>query len=92
MNVLKFKNKNLERFYEGDTSKIEKKLHARINIILNALESANSKVDLNLPGLDLHEYKEEKHKYSIKVNKNWRILFTWTEGKEITKISLEDPH
>ncbi|WP_427040575.1 type II toxin-antitoxin system RelE/ParE family toxin, partial [Escherichia coli] len=54
--IKSFKSKKLKQFNSGDTSKVAQAHKKKIEIILNALDTATSINDLDLPGLDLHSY------------------------------------
>ena len=49
-------------------------------------------VDLNLPGLRLHELKgDRKGCWSVTVSGNWRVTFKFTDGDAI-EVDYEDYH
>lgn len=89
----KFKHKGLKELFEtGATKRIDKALHARILRRLDAMHSAESVEDLNLPGFNFHSLTGYKPKrFTIHVNGPWCITFTF-EGGNADNIDLENYH
>lgn len=87
------KHKGLKRFFEkGDRSKInpshERKLRAR----LQALDTACTVDDLDLPEYRLHRLKgDRKDTWAISVSGNWRLTFEFENGN-IYVLDYEDYH
>ena len=90
--IKNFKSKKLKQFNSGDTSKVAQAHKKKIEIILNALDTATSINDLDLPGLDLHTYAEyTPTRWSLKVSANYRIFFEW-DGANVRNVDYDDPH
>jgi toxin HigB-1 len=88
-----FQNKALEKLLkEGNAKGVPKELESKIRIRLEAIDSATVIDDIRLPGYDLHELKgDRKGTWSIKVSRNWRITFTFTDNHAYD-LDLEDYH
>lgn len=57
-----------------------------------ALNTAFYIEDLQLPGFNLHQLKGDRSDlWSIKVNGNWRITFTFDDG-DVYIVNYEDYH
>ncbi|MCG8621159.1 MAG: type II toxin-antitoxin system RelE/ParE family toxin [Proteobacteria bacterium] len=78
-----FKNKALKRFYEtGDASGVHAHHRKKIKYILTALEAIQKIEGMNAHAFNLHTLSGKyKGFYSVKVSANWRIIFTFTDGK-----------
>ena len=88
-----FRHKGLKRLFEkGNTSGINPNHLHRIKVILLQLQTAEAVQEMAAPGYNLHSLKGDKKGYwSVKVNANWRIIFTF-DGKEFDEINLVDYH
>ena len=86
-------HKGLNDFFETGSKKgIPPALATRIRIRLDALDAAVAAADLDLPGFNLHELKgDRKDTWSIWVNGNWRITFTFA-GRDASDVNIEDYH
>lgn len=61
-------------------------------MILDAMDSAGSLRELNLPGFVLHPLQGyHPARYSIRVNGPWRITFGFLDG-DATAVDLEQYH
>jgi len=59
---------------------------------LAALDTATSVEDMDIPGFRLHPLKgQDKGRWSIRVNGNWRITFEFTDGSAYI-LDYEDYH
>lgn len=93
--VVSFKNKGLELFFlKGDSSKLQQAHVKRIKKILSVLHAAHTIQDINVPGFDLHPFKGDmKGLWSVKVNGNYRIIFSFIESKiEVIDVDYMDYH
>jgi len=88
-----FRHKGLERFFAtGARSGIQAKHAGRLRLILGRLNVATSALDMDLPGLDLHELRgPRKGTWAVKVSGNWRVTFTCA-GKNVGRVDYEDYH
>lgn len=91
--VINFLHKGLEQFYKtGNTSGIQAKHIDRLKLILTNLDQAESYIEMNLPGLKLHQLKgKRKSIWAVSVSGNWRVTFRFN-GKDAEIINYEDYH
>ena len=91
--IRSFKHKGLERFFKtGNKSGIQASHAARLQLILGRLNASVQALDMNLPGLSLHQLTGDRNDtWSVKVSGNWRVTFQMHE--EHTEIvNYEDYH
>lgn len=88
-----FRHKGLKRLHEtGSTQGIQPAHERKLKRILAALDAANTPLELDLPGYGLHQLKGRmKGHWSIIVNGNWRITFTFA-GTDIDQVDYVDYH
>jgi len=90
--IKSFTHKGLaELFEKGSSRKIRQDLHLRTLRRLDALDHAESLMDLNVPGFNFHGLQGVPKRYSIHVNGPWCLTFEWVEG-EVLRIDLEQYH
>ena len=91
--IRSFRSRALKRLWSrNDVAGVAPGHRARIEMILDRLDSAASPGDINLPGLDFHPLKgDSKGRYAVKVSANYRITFGWVDGDAIG-IDYEDYH
>jgi len=91
--IRSFKHKGLERFFtHGDHRGIPAQFMARLERMLDRLDTATRPEDMRLPGYNFHPLKgDRKGDYSVSVSKNWRMTFRF-EGENATDADLEDYH
>ena len=91
--IISFQHKGLRKFYEtGSKQGIIAKHETKLQMILAALDIAESAEELNLPAFSLHSLKGNLQDYwSIKVNGNWRIIFRFT-GNDVELLDYLDYH
>lgn len=75
--ILNIKHKGLRYFYQkGDGSKLQPVHLRKIRLILTRLDVATCPEDMNVPGYNLHQLTGDLYPFwSIKVDKNYRIIF-----------------
>ena len=79
-------------FEAGSTAGIQPALARKLRLHLAALHSAAQIEDLDLPGYRLHPLKgADKGRWSIWVNGNWRLTFTFRDG-HVFDLNFEDYH
>jgi proteic killer suppression protein len=68
-------HKSLRKFYaSGITAGIQKKHEHKLRLILANLDQAEESDDMDLPGLFMHQLKDDrKDIWSVRVSGNWRI-------------------
>jgi proteic killer suppression protein len=88
-----FRSKALRELFEtGESRKISPKLRARALRILDVIDQAETKRDLNVPGYDFHPLKRYKPtRYSMHVNGPWCVTFEF-ENAEARKVDLVQYH
>ena len=88
-----FKHKGLELFFTTGSLKSIQAQHAtRIDVRLQALNTAIEIEDMDIPGFRLHQLKgERKETWSISVSSNWRITFEFNNG-HVYIVNYEDYH
>lgn len=88
-----FKHRGLERFFKkGDHRGIMAKSEARIERILDRLDTVVKPEDMNLPGFKFHFLTgDRKGTFAVAVTGNWRITFRF-EGEDALDVDLEDYH
>lgn len=91
--ILNYKSKPLELFAtKGKQQKLNQRHIKTIEMILTALDTATCTKDFDLPGKNLHAFKEKKPKvWSLDVSGNWRITFEF-DGKDIHNVDYLDTH
>ncbi len=87
------RHKGLLRFFsESDRRGINPKHAARLERLLDRLESAGRPEDMNLPGFGFHGLTGFNPKrYAVSVSGNWRITFAF-DGEDAVDVDLEDYH
>lgn len=91
--IKSWRHKGLKRFFEtGSTSGIQAHYANVIRLILFQLSSAIRPEDMNTPGNSFHSLVGDlKGFYSVKINKNWRIIFQF-EGVDAILVDYIDYH
>lgn len=91
--IKNFKHKGLERLYKtGSVYGVQFDHVKRLRLILSNLEQAESPVDMDLPGLGLHELKgNRKGIWSVSVSGNWRVTFKFNRN-DVEIVNYEDYH
>jgi len=91
--IRNFKHKGLERFFKkGDHRGIIAKTEARIERMLDRLDTVARADDMDIPGYKFHPLVgERKGTYSVTVTGNWRITFRF-DGEDAIDVNLEDYH
>ena len=91
--IKSIKHKGLKRFWEkGDVSKLPATQLTKIEDILELLDAATSKEDMNFPGSGFHGLKgDKKGFYAVTVTGNYRIIFRF-EGEDAFDVNYTDYH
>ena len=91
--IRSFKHKGLEKFFiSGSTAGIQTAHKTRIEERLQALHTAFSIEDMNIPGWRLHPLKgDKKGLWAVNVSGNWRIVFEFADGDAYV-VNYEDYH
>ena len=91
--IKSFKHKGLQRFFtSGSTAGINPQHAPRLEERLQALHTAVTIEDMDLPGLRLHALKVDKSGlWAINVSGNWRVVFEFRDGHAYV-VNYEDYH
>jgi len=88
-----FKHKGLRELFETNSKRgIPPELSTRLRDRLDLIDAAGTLEDIALPHFELHSLKGDRAgTWAVKVNKNWRITFTFAAG-EARDVNFEDYH
>ena len=91
--IISFKHKGLRDFFESNSKRgIPPELSTRLRDRLDVIDAAGALEDIALPHFAMHELKGDRAgTWALKVNKNWRITFTFADG-EASELNFEDYH
>jgi toxin HigB-1 len=91
--IRSFRHAGLERFFlTGSKAGIQPKHAEKLSLQLFALNRAKSATDMDSVGWDLHGLKGDlRGHWSVKVNANWRITFTF-DGEDAILVDYRDYH
>jgi toxin HigB-1 len=91
--IQSFRSKALRRLFEdGDRSKLSVPNVARVERILERLDTANELIDMDWPGYRFHGLKgASRGRFAVDASGNWRITFGW-QGEHAVEVDLEDYH
>lgn len=80
--IVNYRNKETERFADGEIIRKWQAFRTQAEKRLRILEAAESLADLGaLPSNRLEALKGDRRgQYSIRINSQWRICFTWPDG------------
>ena len=89
--IKNFAHKGLrEPFADGKTKRINAAFKPKCVLILEKLDAAEAPEDMNFTGYHFHGLHGNPKRYSVRVNKNWRLTFGWDNGA--IDVDLEDYH
>ena len=88
-----FRHKGLEKYFlSGAKGGVQSSHTKRLWLILGRLQASTSPMDMDLPGLHLHELAGKRAgTWSVRVSGNWRITFRF-DGKDAVDVDYEDYH
>lgn len=92
--IKSFRHKGLKAFFENGSMAGVQPAHApRLGAMLRRLNETSNAQGMNLPGWKLHPLKgrELKGHFSVWVNGNWRMTFTF-EGVDAVLVNYQDYH
>jgi len=91
--IKSFRHRGLEQFFKtGSKEGIQPAHEARLRILLTTLNLASTPHDMNRPGWNYHALQGDlKGHWAVKVNKNWRITFSF-EGEDAILVDYRDSH
>jgi proteic killer suppression protein len=92
--IKSFKDKATEQVWNQEYSKkLPNDIQERALMKLQQLHAANDLKDLSIPvSNQLEALKGDRRgQYSIRINKQWRICFTWAQG-HASNVEIADYH
>lgn len=95
--IRNFKSKAAEDIFDGVTSRASRKipidLHEKIRRLFDQINAATKIETLRIPpGNHLEKLKDNlKNYWSVRVNKQWRVIFIWENG-DVINIDVVDYH
>ncbi|NYZ69778.1 type II toxin-antitoxin system RelE/ParE family toxin [Endozoicomonas sp. SM1973] len=91
--IKSFKHKGLKKFFTtGSKAGIQATHASRLEVRLQALHTAMTIDDMDMPGWGLHPLKGDRQDiWSISVNGNWRLTFQFENGN-VYILDYEDYH
>ena len=91
--IKSFRHAGIEKFFlTGTKAGIQPKHAAKLSVQLFALNRARSARDMDAPGWELHLLSGNlRGHWSIKVNGNWRVTFTFEEENAVL-VDYQDYH
>ena len=91
--IKSFRQKGIQRLFENGSKAGVRSEHAnKLMRQLAALDQAVQPDEMNFPGWDLHPLTGDlKHHWSVKVNGNWRLTFTF-DGEDTVLVDYQDYH
>jgi proteic killer suppression protein len=91
--IQNFRYKGLHRFFaKSDYRGIPVQHAARIERLLDRLDTAVKPEDMDLPGYRFHPLKGDRQgDYAVSVSGNWRLTFCF-DGEDAAGVDLEDYH
>ena len=89
-----FSHRGLKRAYERDDYRqVHPNYAKRIAKALSDLDNATKPSDLDAPTYRLHPLRGDlKEFWSIRISKNWRIIFRFDDGGHVCDADLIDYH
>ena len=93
--ILSFRSKALEKFWwKGETHRVDSRYVKKIAQILADLDDSAEPEEMDKPAYHFHRLTGEMAgRYSVHVNKNWRLTFGWVEtGADAIEVDYEDYH
>ena len=91
--IASFRHKGLRKYFESGSAAAIQSVHAkRLQMLLAALDTAQTIDDMDVPGFRLHPLKgRAKGRWSVWVSGNWRLTFAFEDGNTYI-LDYEDYH
>jgi proteic killer suppression protein len=91
--IKSFKHKGLKKFFTtGSTAGINSQHAPRLEERLQALHTALTIEDMDIPGWKLHSLKGDRSGlWAVNVSGNWRVVFMFKDGHAYV-VNYEDYH
>jgi proteic killer suppression protein len=78
-------------FEKGASARIQKSMHERCIVRLDALDRAAQPEDMNAQGFSFHALHGKPQRYTVHVNGPWCITFEFEEG-DAYRVDFEQYH
>lgn len=79
--IKSFRSKELAALWQGKRSRIDARMHNRILIRLDRLNTVGGVQDMNVSGYDFHVLKGFRLiRYTVHVNGPWCLTFEFSDG------------
>ncbi len=94
MAIRTFRHNGLKGFFEtGNNAGIQPSHAKKLERLLARLDKASGAEDMNLPGWDLHRLKGKlAGHWSVQVNGNWRLIFSFDAHGDAILVDYLDYH
>lgn len=91
--IKSFRHSGIEQFFRTGSKRGIQPAHAeKLANQLQLLDFAKSAMDMNMPGWGMHKLSGDlKGHWSVKVNGNWRLTFTFEKENAIL-VDYQDYH
>ncbi len=91
--IKSFRHSGIEKFFtSGSKAGIQPSHAAKLSVQLFQLNRAKTARDMDASGWELHPLRGNlKRHWSVKVNGNWRLTFTF-EGENAILVDYQDYH
>jgi proteic killer suppression protein len=90
--IISFGSKDTEKIWRGiRVNKIPLEIQRIGRRKLRMINNSNNIVDLRIPPANRLEKLKNSDYYSIRINNQWRIVFTWNNG-QAAEVSIMDYH
>jgi proteic killer suppression protein len=89
--IKSFRNKALADLFAGKASRIDRRMHKRILIRLDVLDSVSAASEMDRPGYNFHPLHGVPKRYSVHVNGPWCLTFEF-EGADAYRVDFEQYH
>lgn len=92
--IKSFKGKETEKLFQGRfSSKLPQAIHRAAAIKLEVINAATVLETLRIPPSNHLEelHGDRKGQHSVRINKQWRICFTW-KGSDAFDVEIVDYH
>lgn len=92
--IVKFRHKGLRDLFERNKAKgLNADWIDRIRRILSLLDAASEPAGMDIPGFFLHPLKGNLASFwSVRVSRNWRIIWRFDDMGNATEVDLIDYH
>lgn len=89
-----WRHKGLERFFATGSTRGIQAAHAnKLRALLSALNAASGPNDMNVPAWRCHPLNGDlAGHWSVQVNGNWRLTFTFDQDGDAVLVDYQDYH